>query len=81
MIPRLSSLLLGSRSSLENQHGRVFLEVYAALVAFAAMVLKVSAGGAGKAQRSVAAHAELCRYGILTLALGALHRSPLPAGA
>jgi hypothetical protein len=58
---------------LENEHRGVFREVYAASVACAAVVLNVVAGGTGKAERGVAARAELCLFGILMTAFGALH--------
>jgi hypothetical protein len=66
-------LLLHSLLCLESKHRGVFCEIYAASVAFAAVVLDVPAGGTGKAQRDVAARAELRLLGILMTAFGASH--------
>ena len=63
-----------SLSCLKNQQGRVFREVDSALIAFAAMILSVSASRADKAERGVAANAEFCSLGILTTALRTLHK-------
>ena len=59
---------------LEDQHSCVFREVHATLVAFAAVVLNVPTGRAGKSKRRVATCAELHLFGILLTAFGALHR-------
>ena len=74
VVPSAPPLLLRSLPCLKNQHCRVFREVDSALVAFAAMILSVSASRADKAERSVAANAEFCPFGILTTALRALHK-------
>ena len=58
---------------LEHEHRGVFREVDAALVAFAAVTLNVTAGGTGEPKRRVAARAELRLLGILMKALGASH--------
>ena len=73
-LPGVSSLLLRSFSCLQHHHGCVFLEVHATSIAFAAVVLNVPAGRTDKAERRVAARAELRLCGILMAAFGASHR-------
>jgi hypothetical protein len=72
-------LLLHALLCLESKHRGVFCEVYATLVARAAVVLNVAAGGTGKAERGVAVRAELCLLGILMTAFGASHREAVSA--
>ena len=72
--PRVPPFLLRCCSCLKNQHRPVLGEVYTALVACAAVVLNVAAGGTDKAQRGVAARAELCLFRIFMTAFGALHK-------
>jgi hypothetical protein len=64
---------------LEKKHRGVFCEVYAAPIAFAAVILNVPAGGTGKAERGVAARAELRPLGVFMTALGASHSEPISA--
>jgi hypothetical protein len=62
---------------LESKHRGVFCEVYAAPVAFAAVILNVPAGGTGKAEGGMAARAELRPFGVFMTALGASHGAPI----
>jgi len=52
------TLLLRSFFGLQHDHAGVFHKVHATLIAFAAVVLNVPAGGTGKAKRRMAARAE-----------------------
>ena len=69
----VSPLLLHPLFCPHNQHRGILREVDPTAVAFAAVVLNVTAGGTSKAERGVAARAELRLLGILMKAFGALH--------
>ena len=61
--------------ALKMHHGGILDEVHAALVALPTVRLHVLARRTGVAERSVAARAELRRFGVILLAFRTLHKS------
>ena len=67
------ALLLRLRLRLQQQHRGIFPEVYSALVALAAVVLNVLAGGTGVPQRCMTSQAVLDCCRVLLAALRTTH--------